>query len=151
MKLNCVLSLVFSCVMFITACEKTVVNRGYILNSVDFSKISIGKDDAQSVFEKVGSPTIRSSIVSENGGYNWYYVSKRTEKNGFLDPKVVSQKTIVVSFDANNVVTSVSESDYEKDIEIVNDKTKTAGKDAGILGETFGGLGKYMKRYKDKE
>lgn len=149
MKLNCALSFVF-CLMFFSACEKTVVNRGYVLNTSDFQKISIGKDDAQTVFERVGSPTIRSSIVSEMGGYSWYYISKRTEKNGFLDPKIVNQRTIVISFDSHDIVRDITESTYEKDINIVNDKTKTEGKDAGILGETFGGLGKYMKRYKDK-
>ena len=136
--------------MLFSACEKTVVNRGYVLNVADFSKISVGKDNAKTVFEKVGSPTIRSSVTSDTGGYSWYYISKKTEKNGFLDPKVVGQKTMIVSFDKNDIVRSVTESTYEKDIDIVNDKTKTGGKDAGILGETFGGLGKYMKRYKDK-
>jgi len=139
-----------SLILILAACEKTVINRGYVLHSADFSRISVGKDDAQTVFEKVGSPTIRSSIISEKGGYSWYYISKKTEKNGFLDPKVLSQKTIIVSFDSNDIVKSVTESTYEKDINIVNDRTKTDGKDAGILGETFGGLGKYMKRYKDK-
>ncbi len=149
MKLSCALFFVFS-IMFFSACEKTVVNRGYVLNPKDFLKISIGKDNAQTVFEKVGSPTIRSSVISDTDGYNWYYISKKTEKSGFLDPKVVNQKTMIISFDANDIVRSVTESAYEKDIAIVSDKTKTDGKDAGILGETFGGLGKYMKRYKDK-
>ncbi len=149
MKLRCALFLAFFLIVF-SACEKTVVNRGYVLNTEDFLKISIGKDNVQTVFEKVGSPTIRSSVISDTGGYNWYYISKRTEKNGFLDPKVVNQRTMIISFDANDTVRFVTESTYEKDIAIVSDKTKTDGKDAGILGETFGGLGRYMKRYKDK-
>lgn len=149
MKLGCVLSLL-GFILFLSGCEKTVINRGYVLNAENFLKISIGKDNAQTVFEKVGSPTIRSSVMSDTGGYSWYYISKKTEKNGFWDPKVIDQRTIIVSFDSNDIVKSVTESTYEKDINIVADKTKTDGKDAGILGETFGGLGKYMKRYKDK-
>ncbi len=133
--------------LFTTACEKTVVTRGYALDFSDFSKIIVGKDDAQAVFEKVGSPTIRSSVENEKGGYSWYYAYKRTEKNGFLDPKVLEQKTIAVNFDSQGIVRSITESTGEKEIALVKEKTETAGKNAGIFGETFGGLGKYRKRY----
>lgn len=133
--------------IFTTACEKTVVTRGYALDFSDFSKIIVHKDDAQTVFEKLGSPTIRSSVENEKGGYSWYYVYKRTEKNGFLDPKVLEHKTMVVSFDSAGIVSSVKESTYEKEIDLFKEQTATAGKGSGILGETFGGLGKYRKRY----
>ena len=136
--------------LFTTACEKTIMTRGYALDFSDFSKIKVGKDDAQAVFDKVGSPTIRSTIEDEQGCYSWYYAYKRTEKNGFLDPKVLEQKTIVVTFNAKGIVQSVSESKGEKEISVVTEKTATAGKDAGILGETFGGLGKYRKQYEQK-
>lgn len=149
MKFACALFISFG--MLFTACEKTVVNRGYSVESADFSKISIGKDDAQAVFEKVGSPTIRSSVEGVNGEYSWYYVSKKTEKNGFLDPKVIDQKNIIVSFDQNGIVKSIKESSYEQQVSVVSEQTKTGGKDAGIVGETFGGLGKYMKRYSKKD
>ncbi|MDR1476044.1 MAG: outer membrane protein assembly factor BamE [Holosporales bacterium] len=135
----------------VSACETVVVNRGYTIESADFSKIAVGKDTAEAVFMKFGSPTLRSSVVAHNGDYSWYYVSKRMEKNGFLDPKIVDQRTIVVTFRSDNVVRSVRESTYEKPISVVNEKTKTEGKTAGIVGETFGGLGKYMKRYLDKD
>ena len=146
MKFVCALFLSLSLV-FSTACEKTVMTRGYALDFSDFSTIKVGKDDAQDVFEKVGSPTIRSSVENEHGGYSWYYVYKRTEKNGFLDPKVLDQKTVVVTFDSKGIVSSVKESSYEKRIDLVKEETKTEGKGTGILSETFGGLGKYRKNY----
>ena len=149
MKLTC--ALLSLSVFFLASCEKVVVNRGYVIETADFAKISVGHDDAQSVFDKVGSPTIRSSVIGASGEYRWYYVSKKMEKAGFLDPKAIDQKTIIVTFDSNDVVKSVDESSYEKDIQVIGEKTKTEGKDAGILGETFGGLGKYMKRYKSRD
>lgn len=150
MRRACALLFSLVAVLFETGCEKTVVNRGYAMDSADFSKILIGKDDAQAVFDKVGSPTISSSVEDEKGGYSWYYVSKKTEKNGFLDPKVIDQETMIVSFDSNGVVRSINKSTYEKNIKIVRDQTKAGGKGAGIIGETFDGLGKYMKRYSGK-
>ncbi len=143
MRIACVLL----AILCTTACEKTVYTRGYAMDFSDFNKIKIGKDDAQTVFEKVGSPTIRSSVENERGGYSWYYVSKRIEKNGFLDASVLDAKTIVISFDARGIVTSVAENTDERHVEIVQDQTDTSGKNSGITKEIFGGLGKYRKRY----
>ncbi|MDR1289210.1 MAG: outer membrane protein assembly factor BamE [Holosporales bacterium] len=133
-----------------TACEKVVVNRGYVVQLADFSKIVVGKDTARSVFSRFGSPTMRSSVKADNGEYSWYYVSKRMEKDGFLDPKVIDQKTMVITFGADGIVRSVRESTYERPVSVVTEKTKTEGKTKGVVSETFGGLGKYMNRYLDK-
>ena len=141
--------LLFSALLSVS-CEKTVINRGYAVDAVDFSSIVIGKDTAQSVFEKVGSPTICSSVEEKRGGYNWYYISKKLEKSGFLEPEVVAQKNIIISFDTNGIVRDVKESSYEGEVETVKEETKTDGKGTGIINETFGGLGKYMKRYQNK-
>lgn len=137
--------------LLLTSCETTVINRGYVVESADFSKIKVGKDDARVVFTMLGSPTIRSTVKDENGNFRWYYVYKKTEKTSFLDPKIVDHKTMIVTFNSNAIVVSVTESTYEKSIAIVTDKTKTEGKTGGIASETFGGLGKYMKRYTDKK
>ena len=145
------MALLISSVFVFSACEKTIINHGYVIESADFKKITVGKDNANSVYALFGSPTMRSSVISKDGSYNWYYVSKMTEKNGFLDPVVISQKTVIVKFDKNATVMSVTESSYEKSINTVSEKTKTEGKTAGVIGETFGGLGKYMKRYTESD
>ncbi|MDR1034740.1 MAG: outer membrane protein assembly factor BamE [Holosporales bacterium] len=140
----------FVVLLVFTACERIVINRGYTVYLSDFSKIAIGKDTAQSVFSDFGSPTMRSSVRKKDGEYSWYYISKKMEKNGFLDPKVIDQRTIVVTFGGDGIVRSVKESTYEKPVPIVKEKTKTEGKTGGFVRETFGGLGKYMKKYLDK-
>jgi outer membrane protein assembly factor BamE (lipoprotein component of BamABCDE complex) len=149
MKVFPVLLLILS--LFICSCEKAIINRGYLTETADFSKITVGKDDAQFVFRNFGSPTIRSTIADPNNGYSWYYISKRIEKTGPLDPKILEQKTIRITFDTNNIVTAVKETKYEEqNIKTVDETTKTKGKTKGIVGETFGGLGKYLKRYTEK-
>jgi outer membrane protein assembly factor BamE (lipoprotein component of BamABCDE complex) len=137
--------------LFVAAgCEQTVINRGYIMESVDFKQIKVGHDTAASVYQRFGSPTMRSSFSSKTNEFSWYYVHKRLEKNGFLDPKVVDHKMIIVTFDPNMVVKSVKSSTYEKPVQTVSGRTETKGQTKGIFGETFGGLGKYRERYKDK-
>lgn len=136
--------------LFLASCEKTVLNRGYIMESADFSKIVVGKDDARAVFKAFGSPTMRSTLKDDMENYSWYYVSKRAEKTGPLDPSIVDQKTMVVTFDKNNVVLSVKDATHEHDIQTVSETTQTEGKSKGLIGETFGGMGKYLKRYTKK-
>lgn len=137
-------------VLLLAACEKAIINRGYIVEPEQFKRIKIDQDDAMAVYSLLGAPTMRSSITSEDGSYSWYYVSKITEKNGFMDAVVKDQKTMIVTFNSSGVVKSVTESTYEKPVEAVADKTATGGKSKGVINETFGGLGKYMSRYKDK-
>ena len=131
-----------------TACEKTVYMRGYAMDFSNFKKIRIGKDDAQAVLDKVGSPTMRSSVEDEHGGYSWFYVSRRTEKNGFLDAKVTDRKAVEVAFNANGIVTSIKENVTERDMKFVKEETEASGKGTGLTNELFGGLGKYRERYK---
>lgn len=139
-----------SSVLIFSACEKTIVNHGYIVDSEAFKKIVVGRDDAMAVYSSLGAPTMRSSVSSpEDGSYSWYYVSKITEKMSFMDPVVIDQKTMIITFDKTGVVKGVSESIYEKRVSSVTEKTETKGKTSGILGETFAGLGKYMNRYTD--
>ena len=130
------------------ACEKTVYTRGCAMDFSDFRKIRIGKDNAQTVIERIGSPAVRSSVEDERGGYDWFYVSKRVEKNGFLDAKVLDQRMVIVSFNASDIVTSIKESTEERPVKFVKEQTETSGKGTGVTSEIFGGLGKYRKQYK---
>jgi hypothetical protein len=59
--------------------------------------------------------------------------------------------TMAVAFDSKGTVMSVKECAGGMEVSVVSEKTQTSGKMDGVLGETFGGLGKYIKRYsKDK-
>ncbi|MDR0630607.1 MAG: outer membrane protein assembly factor BamE [Holosporales bacterium] len=138
-------------ILLLSACEKTIINRGYIIELENFKKVIVGKDNEINVIDKLGSPTTRSSVSNEKGEYTWYYVNKKMEKNGFLDPKVVEQKIFSITYSRNGIVKSIQESSDEIKIATVSEKTKTEGKTAGIIKETFGGLGKYMKRYTGKK
>ena len=99
-----------------SSCETVVINHGSVVESSEFKKVKPGKDDVKSVYSLLGSPTMRSSVKSEDGSFSWYYVSKRTEKTSFLSAKVVDQKTCEILFDKNGIVRSMEESSYEKPV-----------------------------------
>ena len=123
------IAIVFFVMLFFSACDNVVINRGYEIASNNFEAICVGKDSAMNVFNKYGSPTVRSSVESVAGEYTWYYTYKQFVKKGFLSPKVVKTQIIAITFNANNIVVSVlSCKDSEQKIAVVDDKTKTLGK-----------------------
>jgi outer membrane protein assembly factor BamE (lipoprotein component of BamABCDE complex) len=127
------------------------MSRGYVGEFSNFDKIVVGKDRERDVFERVGSPTASSSLSTGDGSYRWFYVAKKTEKNGFLDHKTIDQQTVVIVFSSDGVVRSVSRLTKGQEVDIVSESTESGGKTAGILGETFGGLGKYRDRFEDSK
>ncbi|MDR1365416.1 MAG: outer membrane protein assembly factor BamE [Holosporales bacterium] len=124
------------------------MNRGYVGEFGDFNKVAVGKDTSQDVFERMGSPTASSSISSD-GSYRWFYIAKKTEKTGPMDSKTIGQSVVVVTFSSSGVVKSVSKATGERDVKIVSDSAASGGKTAGVMGEVFGGLGKYRKQFED--
>ena len=140
-----VVLLIFICCL--SGCDNTVINRGYDVATADFKKIIPGKDTIQDVFDKFGSPTVRSSVIQHNGDYCWYYSSKHLTKSGFLKPTLQSKQLWIITFGKNNVVNSVKLSNNEVPINMIYDSSKSGGKTKGVVKETFGGIGKYLHKY----
>ena len=145
-KYSYIVLLIFTCCL--TGCSNnTVINRGYDVATVDFSQIKPGKDTIQDVWDKLGSPTIRSSVMHPNGDYCWYYSSKNLTKSGFLKPTLRSKQLWIITFNKNNIVKSIKLSNSENPVHMVADTSKSGGKTKGIIKETFGGIGKYIHKY----
>jgi outer membrane protein assembly factor BamE (lipoprotein component of BamABCDE complex) len=137
--------------MFATACEKVVTGHGYMGDFNQFKTITIGKDTAQDVMDKVGSPTARSSVEGADGSYRLVYSMKLSERSGFLDPKTIEQRTMIVLIDCNDVVRDVYEAKTAKEIELEKERTKTGGKSSGFFEEIFGGVGFPVNKPKSEE
>ncbi len=132
----------------VSACEKTVINRGYSINEEDFNSIKIGTDTVHNVFAKLGSPTLRSSVLDKTGGYRWFYSGKQMTKFGFTEPKTVRTDTYVITFNSSDVVTSVNRISEETAIPVEMDTvTDKSGKTKGAINELFGGMGRYIDAY----
>ena len=140
-----VILLIFTCCL--SGCNNTVINRGYDVATVDFSQLKPGKDTIQNVFDKFGSPTIRSSVIHQNGDYCWYYSSKNLTKSGFLKPTLQNKQLWIITFDKNNIVKSIELCRGEHQIHMASSTSKSGGKSKGVLQETFGGIGKYIHKY----
>lgn len=138
-------------IVMLSGCEHAIINRGYDVETADFTQIKVGKDTATDVFNKLGSPTVRSSVLHTNGDYCWYYSAKQQTKFGFMNPKTVRVMNYVITFNSSDVVKAIDKSSYEKPVVLERDTIRSeSGKTKGIFKETFAGMGKYMDMYNKK-
>lgn len=137
----------FVIAFLLSGCSENVINRGYDVATVDFTKIQPGKDTLETVWEKFGSPTTISSVIHPNGDYCWYYSSKNMTKSGFLKPTLKNTKLWIITFDKNNTVKSVKLNNKEYKINMKHETSKSDGKTRGIGKELFGGAGRYIHKF----
>ena len=122
-------------------CSRIRQNQGYIVDESLVSAIQPGVDNRDSVAKTLGRPTFAAQFDSGE----WYYISRNTGQYAFVQPKVLSQSTLIVSFDAKGVVTKVERRGMEKiaNISPNGDKTPVLGSKSGLLNDLFGNIGQF--------
>jgi outer membrane protein assembly factor BamE (lipoprotein component of BamABCDE complex) len=78
-------------------------NRGYILPEGALEQIPLGASQEQ-VLVVLGTP----STVATVSGEVFYYISQRTQRTSFLNPKVVDQRVVAVYFDKDRRVRRIA-------------------------------------------
>ncbi|MFC3711959.1 outer membrane protein assembly factor BamE [Sphingoaurantiacus capsulatus] len=123
------------------ACTRTTNTMGYIVDEVLVAEVKPGIDNRASVEKALGKP----SIAGQWDDKTWYYVSRNTKQTAFLMPKPTEQSIIAVSFDAKGNVASVNRRGLEQvaNVDPVNDKTPTLGRETGVLEDLFGNIGRF--------
>ena len=108
----------------LSACTPQVATRGNLLEDYQMKEILPGIDAKEDVVRKIGSPTTIAPF-DENV---WYYMGRRTEKKGILDPKITQERIVVVSFNVTDgkVDKVVERKDGREDVPIVQRKTNTS-------------------------
>lgn len=138
-------TLILSTIISLTllaGCTPVTATRGNLLEDYQMKEILPGIDGKDDVVRKIGSPTTVAAF-SDN---TWYYMGRRTEKKGILDPKVVQEKIVVVTFDADGKVGSVKERrEGHEDIPIVQRTTPVSGNDYTFIQQMIGNVGKFNK------
>jgi len=123
----------------ITGCSRVRVDQGYLADETLVTSIQPGIDNRQSVEKTLGRPT----FVSEFGDPQYYYVSRKTGQYAFIQPKVLSQSILIISFDKDGNVSAVERRGMDKiaDISPSGDKTETLGRKTGLFEDIFGNIG----------
>jgi len=136
-----VLALVVVGVAALPACSRVQNNIGYIVDETLVAEVKPGVDNRDSVMKTLGRP----SFAGQFDDKNWYYVSRLTKQTAFFTPQPSEQSIIVVSFDAKGNVTGVQRRGMEQvaNVDPVDDKTPTLGRETGVLEDLFGNIGRF--------
>ena len=130
------------------ACSPIIQQEGNVPDPDQVVQINPGVDDKNRVTQLLGSP----STISAFQDRTWYYISRRTEQTAFLDPNVVEQEVLAISFNDQNIVEDMRIYGLENGRMIaMNDKvTPTYGNDLTILQQLLGNLGRFNNPNKKK-
>ena len=88
-----------------------------------------------------GTPSAVSTFDNEA----WYYVGSRTSRFAFLEPEILERTVLVIRFDKDGIVRQVERLSKEdgRDVQVVERKTPTRGRELTILEQLIGNVGRF--------
>ncbi|MBI1301596.1 MAG: outer membrane protein assembly factor BamE [Alphaproteobacteria bacterium] len=138
-KMNKIMVLML-CSAILCACAPVVAQRGNLLEDHQLQNVTAGQSTRSDVLRFFGSPTAQSTFNNDV----WYYMGQTTEKRGILDETVEEERVIVVEFDQDGLVKSITEQDSERlDIPYARAQTPTHGNDLTFMQQLLGNLGRF--------
>lgn len=125
----------------IAGCTHPIETHGNVPDSDQVVQINPGVDDKTRVSQLLGSP----STTSPFGGNTWYYISKKTQTVAFLEPDVLDQEVLSITFDEQDIVKDMKIYGLEDGrlVAAVDRVTPTQGSDLTILQQLLGNLGRF--------
>lgn len=123
------------------ACSPTIATHGHRLDEPALARIEPGRSSRQDVAQLLGTPSASATF----GNSPWYYVSQRTEQLSFYQEEVTNQDVVVISFDDQDVVSSIERRDLDdaRQIELVSRETPTTGNELNVFEQFVGNIGRF--------
>ena len=127
----------------LAACSPIIAERGYIIDERDLDALQPGLHAKQDVSDIMGTP----STVATVKGETWYYISSRVETVAFFRPAPIERTVIAIYFDQNDGIEEISYVTLEdgQEVELVDRRTPTRGKELTIFEEIFGSIGRFNR------
>jgi outer membrane protein assembly factor BamE (lipoprotein component of BamABCDE complex) len=124
-----------------TGCRATYDTRGNVPDPDAVLQVQPGVDDRKQVAQVLGSPSTMATFNDKT----WYYISKKTRRVAFFDPKVLDQEVLAIKFDDNGVVSDMKIYGLEDAHSVTPDpeETPTSGKELTILQQLLGNIGRF--------
>lgn len=115
--------------------------RGYLPDQEVTDAITPGIDNRNSVRGLLGNPSVEATF----GDGVWYYISSFNVRRSFFLEKSQSRKIMAVHFGERGIVSDIKRYTLAdaRDINPVNDKTPTRGKQLGFFEQIFGNIGRF--------
>ena len=127
--------------LVVTGCDTIVDQRGFAATPGSVEKLEIGAQSREDVVRLIGSP---SAVATFNPNV-WYYISQKQEYYAFLNPTMLEQNVMQLSFNETGRLETIKKYDLadSKDIDMVSRITPTAGKGMTILEQILGNVGRF--------
>ena len=125
----------------LTACSPTLNNHGNIPDAEVVKSIRIGQSNRDQIEAMLGTPSAVATFDKEA----WYYVGSKTSQIAFWEADLLERKVLVIRFDEKGFVQQVERLDKQdgRDVQIVDRKTPTRGKELTVLEQLLGNIGKF--------
>jgi len=118
-------------------------HSGTFLSNDNIESISSSQNSKIELEQKFGSP----DIISPLSPNVWYYVYRNSSKRAFLPQKLIEQKIVKITFNDNNIVSSVEmlDNSSNNDIKIIQEYIKTNNNSQNPLKQYISNIGKFNK------
>ncbi|MDF1854744.1 outer membrane protein assembly factor BamE [Pseudooceanicola sp.] len=130
-----------ACLALTLACTPIYRDHGYVPIDEELAQIVVGKDNRQSVLEKIGEPATGGLL--EDSGY--YYIHSRMRTIGPRRPEVIDRQVVAISFNQRGLVSNVERFGL-KDGNVVplsRRVTSSSAANKGFLRQLLGNLGRF--------
>jgi outer membrane protein assembly factor BamE (lipoprotein component of BamABCDE complex) len=122
----------------VSACSSFTANyqRGYVFDQASLDQVPVGSTQEQ-VLIVLGTP----STVATVSGEVFYYISQKSQRTAFLDPKVTDQRVLAVYFSPDRRVERIANYGLKdgKIFDFISRTTETGGQEQSLLRQIFGG------------
>jgi len=137
LSLFCALLVLPGCALFSDAPHY----RGIAVTQHDLNELTPGIASQADAAALLGPPTFQEQFDANN----WVYVSQVTKMRIGSTEGVKQQHVVVLTFDNNGTLQSVSQKDLAQGVTVAMDKTETPvpGGHAGFIQQLVGGVGSY--------
>ncbi|SRR5579885_261505 len=111
-------------------------SHGYVFDEASLEQVPPGSSQEQ-VLLVLGTP----STVATVSGEVFYYISQKTERTAFLDPKVTDQRVLAVYFDQNRRVERIANYGLKdgKVFDFISRTTPSGGQDQNLIRQILQG------------
>ena len=126
--------------LFFSGCANRVQTNGYFVDKyLVEQKILPNHTTEATVIKNLGSPTVMSSF----GDRTFYYMGRKYNKKAFLNPVLIDQMIVAISFDDDHRVKEIKHYNDAKEIEYDNTDTPFKGNDMSALEQLLGNIGRF--------
>jgi outer membrane protein assembly factor BamE (lipoprotein component of BamABCDE complex) len=133
--------MVGAALLTLAGCNLPVDQRGNLPKPDALDQIKPGETDKATTTRLLGTP---SSIAAFDAD-TWYYISRETKQIAFLKPEVLDQEVVVIHFDKNGVVDSLTRKNKQDAQALVPNPNATpaSGREFTFLEQLIGNFGKF--------